>query len=80
MKRSNITILSIQFVIVIVVLLFALSQRSEADVQRQVAEANAIEAQRQAQAAVMNNLRATHEKKRADSLQLELDKILQKRK
>jgi choline-glycine betaine transporter len=80
MKRSYIIILSIQFVILIVVMLFALIQKAEADVQRQAAQANAIEAQQQSQAAIMNRVEANQEKHRADSLQQELDTILQKRK
>jgi hypothetical protein len=80
MKRSYIIILSIQFVIVIVVTLFTLIQKAEADVQRESAQANAIEAQRQSQAAIMNRVEANQEKHRADSLQQELDKILQKMK
>jgi hypothetical protein len=80
MKRKHVIIMSLQFVLILVFLGLSFIQKAEAERQRDVAEANVVLAMKNAELARINALMLTQEKNRADSLQQELDKVLQSRR
>jgi hypothetical protein len=80
MKRKHVIIISLQFVLILAFLGLSFIQKAEAERQRDVAEANVVLAMKNAELARMNALMLTQERNRADSLQHELDKVLQSRR
>ena len=80
MKRMHVIIIGLQFVLILVFLGLSFIQKAEAERQRKVAEANVVLAMKNAELARENASLVVKEKNRADSLQQELDKFLQRQR